>query len=592
MQAASTPRRRKALDPAAAPTRVAKPLRVAVSPEEKQGGQQEYLDALPIAAAVVGEDAQGILQIERANDHFRSLARRDERLGGCSADQIDALQRGPIGLALRDFLTTGSEPVLQFEAGDGQVIGGRHFIVRLARLSSAPAANSRCLISLIDKTAQVETERSLRAEMLRDSLTGLPNRLAFNERVEEILQHPNFKEGSYAVVVVDMTRFSRVNECVGAMAGDELLISFARRLFSALRAGDVLARTGGDEFGILMRLDNGLKDALELGERVRTVLATPFRLSELEIRVDCSVGCALLTGNVELAEEILRNAQFALKRSKLSGRSEVYEANQAKAARHRFSIETELRRAIERDQLTLAYQPLIDLPTGQVSGFEALARWEHEERGQISPTEFIPVAEESGLILSLGRWALDSAARTLAEWDKKAGKLLPLYVGVNLSAIQIARDDVAAAVSGALNSSGIAGSRLTLELTESAIIQDPQRATKVLEALKGLDAKVAMDDFGTGYTSLSYLQRLPIDTLKIDRSFVAGMLGDGDSVAIVRAILSLAEALGLATTAEGIESEELAKALTELGCTHGQGYYFARPLEPQAALDYWLARNA
>jgi EAL domain-containing protein (putative c-di-GMP-specific phosphodiesterase class I) len=341
-----------------------------------------------------------------------------------------------------------------------------------------------------------------------------------------------------------------------------------------------------------MRLDNGLKDALELGERVRGVLTAPFRLSELEIRVDCSVGCALLTGSVDLAEEILRNAQFALKRSKLSGLTQVYEANQAQAARRRFSIETELRRAIEGNQLTLAYQPLIDLPTGQVSGFEALARWEHEDRGHISPTEFIPVAEESGLILALGRWALDSAAGTLAEWDRKVGKLLPLYVGVNLSAIQIARDDVAAAVSGALSSSGIAGNRLTLELTESAIIQDPQRATKVLEALKGLDAKVAMDDFGTGYTSLSYLQRLPIDTLKIDRSFVAGMLGDGDSVAIVRAILSLAEALGLATTAEGIESEELAKALAELGCTHGQGYYFARPLKPDAALDYWLARNS
>lgn len=591
MQVAPSPRRRKAPDVAAAPERVAKGEVVAIAPEEQAGAPQEYLDALPIAAAVVGRTRAGSHEIERGNDHFRGLARCDERIDNCTIDCIDLLKRGPIGIALRDFLE-GTEPVHQFEGGDGEVIGGRHFIVRLARLSGTVRHPSRCLISLIDKTAEVETEKSLRAEMLRDSLTGLPNRLAFNERVEEILDHPNFREGSHAVVVVDMTRFSRVNECVGAMAGDELLISFARRLFSALRSGDVLARTGGDEFGILMRLDRGLQDALELAERVRSVLTTPFRLSELEIRVDCSVGCALLTGNVELAEEILRNAQFALKRAKLSGRTQVYEPNQAQAARRRFSIETELRRAIEGDQLTLAYQPLIDLPTGQVSGFEALARWEHEERGQISPTEFIPVAEESGLIMALGRWALETAARTLASWDDKAGRQLPLTVGVNLSAIQIARDDVASAVSGALNSSGIAGNRLTLELTESAIIQDPQRATRVLEALKGLDAKVAMDDFGTGYTSLSYLQRLPIDTLKIDRSFVAGMLGDGDSVAIVRAILSLAEALGLATTAEGIESEELAKALTELGCSHGQGFYFSPPLEADAALDYWLARSA
>jgi EAL domain-containing protein (putative c-di-GMP-specific phosphodiesterase class I) len=202
------------------------------------------------------------------------------------------------------------------------------------------------------------------------------------------------------------------------------------------------------------------------------------------------------------------------------------------------------------------------------------------------------VAEESGLIVALGRWALNAAAQTLADWDRQVGKTLPLYVAVNLSAIQIARDDMSDAVGNALKSSGLEGRRLTLELTESAIIQDPVRATKVLEALKAFDTRVAMDDFGTGYTSLSYLQRLPIDMLKIDRSFVTGMLADRDSVAIIRAVLSLADALGMATTAEGIESEELAKALTELGCSQGQGFFFAKPLAAQSALAYWLARNA
>ena len=567
------------------------PIPVRRTAEESAGGQPEYLDALPIAAAVIGAGAIAPARVERANDLFRTLVRYDERLRTGLVADVGLLSRGPIAIRLQDFLT-GDEPVLQFESSDGQAIAPRHFVVRLARLSGVAGAPQRCLLSLLDTTAQVETERNLRAEMLRDSLTGLSNRLAFNERVEEILDHPNFQEGTYAVVVVDMTRFSRVNECMGAIAGDELLIAFARRLFSALRAGDVLARTGGDEFGILMRLDRGLPDALELAERVKAVLATPFRLSELEIRVDCSVGCALLTGNVELAEEVLRNAQFALKRAKLLGRTQVYEPGQARAARRRFSIETELRRAIEADQLKLAFQPLIDLSTGAVSGFEALARWEHEERGSISPSEFIPVAEESGLILSLGRWALSAAAQTLADWDRKAGRVLPIQLAVNLSAIQISRDDIADAVSSALTSSRIAGERLTLELTESAIIQDPIRATRVLEALKGLDARVAMDDFGTGYTSLAYLQRLPIDMLKIDRSFVTGMLRDRDSVSIVRAVLSLADALGMSTTAEGIETAELAKALAELGCTHGQGFYFSRPLDPNAALDYWTSRSA
>ena len=260
-------------------------------------------------------------------------------------------------------------------------------------------------------------------------------------------------------------------------------------------------------------------------------------------------------------------------------------------ARRRFSIETELRRALEKDELKLFYQPLINLKSGKVSGFEALARWTHADRGEISPTEFIPVAEESGLILTLGRWAMDKAAQTLAGWDHETGEKLPLYVAVNLSAIQVARDNIAEVVASALRSSGLIGDRLTLELTESSIVQDPGRAQRVFEALKALDATVALDDFGTGYSSLAYLQRLPIDVLKIDRSFVSGMMVDPDSVAIVRAVLSLAEALGMSTTAEGIETVELATTLAALGCASGQGYYFAKPLEADAALDYWKSRQ-
>jgi diguanylate cyclase (GGDEF)-like protein len=463
--------------------------------------------------------------------------------------------------------------------------------VRFARLSVLPNQASRCLVSLIDKTAQIETEKSLRTEMLRDSLTGLPNRFAFNEKVDAVLTDPGFREGSYAVLAVDMTRFSRVNECMGAIAGDELLITFARRLVSALRPSDVLARTSGDEFGILMRLDRGPTDAFRAAERIKAVLTLPFRLSELEIRVDCAIGCAILNHGTASADEVFRNAQFALKKAKQVGTTQVYEPVQAEAVRRRFSMETELRVAIESDGLTLAYQPLIALKTGRVAGFEALARWRHEG-DPIPPSEFIPVAEESGLIVQLGRWALETATRTLAEWDRAAGMELPIGISVNMSPIQISRDDVAAAVSAALGASGISGSRLTVELTESAIIQDPEGAAKALNALKRLDARVAMDDFGTGYTSLASMQLLPIDALKIDQRFVGAMTEDGDSAAIVHAILSLAKALGMETTAEGIETAELAHGLAELGCTYGQGFYFSEPLTAEAALAYWRERNA
>jgi EAL domain-containing protein (putative c-di-GMP-specific phosphodiesterase class I) len=319
-------------------------------------------------------------------------------------------------------------------------------------------------------------------------------------------------------------------------------------------------------------------------------MSSPFRLSELEIKVECAIGLAIMQPGQE-PEELFRNAQFAVKQAKLNGRPQVYEPREASLAKRRFSIETELRRALERDALNLFYQPLIDLKTGEVSGFEALARWRHEDRGEISPVEFIPVAEESGLILTLGRWAMDKAATTLAGWDREAGQRLPLHVGVNLSAIQVARDDIASMVASALRASGLSGDRLTLELTESAIVQDPRRATRVFDALKALDATVAMDDFGTGYSSLAYLQRLPIDVLKIDRSFVSGMMSDPDSVAIVRAVLSLADALGMSTTAEGVESRELATTLATLGCASGQGYFFAKPLAADRAVGFWRSRR-
>jgi diguanylate cyclase (GGDEF)-like protein len=387
-----------------------------------------------------------------------------------------------------------------------------------------------------------------------------------------------------------MLRFSRINESMGSLAGDELLITFARRLILALRAGDVLARTGGNEFGILVSLRRGVEDALKAADRITKVMAAPFKISDLEIRVECAIGVALMHAGQD-SEELFRNAQFAVKQAKITGKPQVYEPKQATEARRRFSIETELRRALDRDQLQLFYQPLINLKSGEVAGFEALARWTHEDRGEISPSEFIPVAEESGLILQLGRWAMDKAARTLAQWDRQAGDKLPLYVGVNLSAIQVARDNVAEMVEGSLKSSGLTGDRLALELTESSIVQDPARAMRVFDSLKALDATVAMDDFGTGYSSLAYLQRLPIDVLKIDKSFVSGMMVDPDSVAIVRAVLSLAEALGMSTTAEGIETVELATTLATLGCASGQGFYFAKPLEADAALNYWRSRR-
>ncbi len=581
------------------------PARVAVVPAGLSdtlakldvAGDHDLLDALPIAAAVVGLTSRGILKLIDRNCRFDEVMATTGDAAMMSGDFRDCAQL-QIARLMEKFLADYDAPSeLEFSHGEG--MAAVHYRIKLAPLALDDKGRRRCLVSLVDRTVEVQAEKALRAEMLRDSLTGLPNRLSFGEMIERAESGPGDVVGTdglvrpmgHAVLIVDMLRFSRINESMGGLFGDELLITFARRLISALRSGDRLARTGGNEFGIIVALRKGIDDAMKAADRIQEVMTAPFKLSDLEIKVECAIGLAMMQPGQE-PELLFRNAQFAVKQAKAAGCPQVYHAEEASQARRRFSIETELRRALEKDELKLFYQPLINLQSGKVSGFEALARWTHADRGEISPTEFIPVAEESGLILTLGRWAMDKAAQTLAGWDHETGEKLPVYVAVNLSAIQVARDNIAEVVADALRHSGLTGDRLTLELTESSIVQDPGRAQRVFEALKALDATVAMDDFGTGYSSLAYLQRLPIDVLKIDRSFVTGMMVDPDSVAIVRAVLSLAEALGMSTTAEGIETVELATTLAALGCKSGQGYYYAKPLEADAALDYWKARRA
>ncbi|WP_340313136.1 putative bifunctional diguanylate cyclase/phosphodiesterase [Rhizorhabdus argentea] len=557
----------------------------------RTAAQQEFIDTLPIAIVLVGLIDKKPTILAR-NTAFLQLSQR--RGGFAEADAARDLCAGialPLMPELADFLGS-DERDRSFDMQEGDGISGRHFAVRLSLLSVSESPVPRCIVSLIDRTQQVEGERSLRSQMLRDSLTGLPNRAAFAEHVEHAMANFETEGRQFAVLLVDLTRFSRVNEGVGSLAGDELIITVARRLISALRAGDLLARLAGDEFAVLLNVADDASEAMRAARRMMACLATPIRLGDLEIKIDCAVGVAMMSPTIEAVEDLIRNAQFAMKRAKHSGHAEIYQACDSAAARQRFSLETELRRAIERDQLQLAYQPLIDLHSGDVIGFEALARWDHPEKGSISPAEFIPVAEESGLIVPLGRWALRAATRALAEWDRKAGAPLPVHMAVNVSAVQFHRDDVVAAINAALMESGIAGNRLKIELTESCIVGDPDGIANVLRAIHDLDVLIAMDDFGTGYSSLAYLQKLPIDVLKIDRSFIAPMLHDADSVAIVRAVLGLASALGMATTAEGVETQELAETLIGLGCDVAQGYYFARPLHADAAFAYLSARKA
>lgn len=538
------------------------------------------LELLPIPA-VMASIADGTFRFEDINTPFR--------LAGLGATAERSLLAALLGGRVRSFLASGRDRE-QFPWQVGDAVDCRHYRVMLARSRVQPEL--RCLVTLVDQTSEVRTEQSLRREMLTDSLTGLPNRAGFSDRLEELIEGGGDSSAKCAVLVVDLDRFSRVNACLGSLAGDELLITVARRLKGALRARDTLARIGGDEFAILLTLDEGCEEATRAAQRIQATLATPFRLSDLEFRIACSVGIAFSGEEERDAEALIRHAQFAVKRAKVSGTAEVYHRGAFVIAREQFATETELRRAIDDQQLRLQFQPIIDLATGKVVSFESLARWTDAEGVAHCPADFIPVAEESGLIVPLGRWAIESAAQTLAGWDAAAGGDCGVGIAVNISAIQMQRDTIAPVVEQALRANGLTGERLTLELTESAVITDPDRVAATLHSLRALGATLAMDDFGTGYSNLGHLQKLPIDVLKIDQSFITDMLADRDKVAIVRAILSLAQTLGMCTTAEGIETIELGQTLAALGCTHGQGYAYARPLDAGAAFAYLAERNA
>ena len=535
-----------------------------------------WIDALPVPAALIRPMARGNFRLHASNAAFDRL-----KLSPAGTD-------APIEM-LRAIERAAQHPAdnQEFSCQLGEGVSARDLRGSIGPLSEDCGDDSLFLLTLIDRTQEMMTERNLRRELVSDSLTGLPNRAGFEELVE---QRAASESGSsdHAILLLDLARFSRINEHIGPMAGDELIITVARRLKSSLRSGDILARTGGDEFAISTRIAGGKADVREMARRIRGCFDHPFRIGELKVSVDCALGCAIQSPvDREVADQI-RHAQIALKRAKRTDRIEIYEPEAARLSDNRFGMETELRNAIEEDRLRLDFQPLIEMASGRVAGFEALARWTNSDGQLISPTEFIPIAEDSGLIVPLGQWAIGKAAGVLADWDRQnEDKRVDCYFSVNVSAIQLARDDVAAAVRGALDTHKIGGERLMIELTESAIIGDPDLAMSVLSELKTLDARVAMDDFGTGYSNLAYLQRLPIDVLKIDRSFVEHMVDDRDKVAIVRTIQSLAEALGMKTTAEGVETADQARLLSALGCDFGQGYLFARPMDSGAALDYW-----
>jgi diguanylate cyclase (GGDEF)-like protein/PAS domain S-box-containing protein len=435
------------------------------------------------------------------------------------------------------------------------------------------------------------SEARLRHQATHDTLTGLPNRALFNDRLARALESPAAPGKVVAVIFIDLDRFKVVNDSLGHEAGDLLLVLAAARLRTVLRATDTAARLGGDEFTVLLEGIAGAEDAARVAARIVELFTDAFAIGQHHVVISASIGIALGVARDDQPTELLRRADIALYSAKNGGRSRyaIFDEAMSDAAVERMELEAELRRAIECEDLQLHYQPLTDLLTGRVVAVEALVRWPRGTHSLIGPERFVPVAEESGLILPLGRWVLQEACRQVCAW--RARGLHPdLKVNVNLSAAEFAQPGLAEAIAQTLQETGLDAAALELEITESVIMADASATSATLHELKRLGVRLAIDDFGTGYSSLSYLKRFPVDTLKIDKAFVDGLGHDPDDEAIVGAMIGIGQALGLQLVAEGIETVVQMARLQELGCTLGQGYHFAPPGPPAVVEQLLLPR--
>ncbi|MDY7094761.1 MAG: EAL domain-containing protein [Acidobacteriota bacterium] len=441
-----------------------------------------------------------------------------------------------------------------------------------------------------DITERKRSEELLRYDALHDSLTGLPNRTMFKDRVQRSLEQARRQPGYlFAVLFLDLDHFKVINDSLGHGLGDKLLISIAERLKRTLRPGDTVARLGGDEFVVLLGEVRSLEDGLGVARRIQEELCTPFDLSGHEVFTGASIGVALGTSSYRHPEELIRDADIAMYEAKALGRGchAVFDAEMHTQAMERLHLETDLRRAVERQEFCVHYQPLVRLDDGRIHAFEALVRWMHPERGLLPPRAFLSLAEETGLTVALSRQVLRQACAQLRDWQEEFPELT---VSVNLSAKQFLQPDLGTQLDQVLEKADLDPAKLRLEITEGVILHNAQAAVDNLQGLKERHIQLYLDDFGTGYSSLSYLQNFPIDTLKIDRSFVSGGEDGEGNPEIVRTIVTLAHNLGLEVVAEGVETAEQLARLRELGCEWGQGYFFARPLDADLALEL-LRRN-
>ncbi len=483
------------------------------------------------------------------------------------AASLDAGHPGSAGLA-----TLGTTPAAEAAARRTQELGPG----RVVEIVQAPLPDGGWVATFEDVTERRASEARIAFLARHDALTGLPNRVQLVERLHDAVATLGRGEG-FAVMCLDLDHFKAVNETLGHSYGDRLLVAAGERLQAALRENDAVGRLGADEFALIQHDISRPEDAWELAERLLSALATPFELEGQPVAIAASIGIALAPADGADAETLLKNAATALTRAKLDGRGSYrsFEIGMDARLQARRSMELDLRRALPAGEFAVHYQPLVDTGGQRVAGFEALLRWHHPVHGLISPAAFVPLAEETGLIVPIGEWVLRTACAEAARWPGR------LKVAVNVSPVQFRDSRLITVVEDALACSGLPPELLELEVTESVLLQNNVATLKMLHALHEIGVRISMDDFGTGYSSLSYLRSFPFDKIKIDQSFVRDLASSADAAAIIRAITALGASLGIRTTAEGVETEQQLTQLRAEGCSELQGYLFSRPIPPE-----------
>lgn len=538
------------------------------------------------------ENANDLIYTHDLAGNFTSLNKTGERITGYTREEAitlniaqvvapEHLARAKEMMTRKNFIDEATVYELEIIAKDGRRVP-LEVSTRLVYANGQPCGVQGIARDIAERK---HTEAKLLHNAYHDALTGLPNRNLFTDHLQMAVERAKrHEEFVFAVLFLDLDRFKNVNDSLGHTVGDGLLIALSRRLQHCLRPIDVVARLGGDEFAILLN-DIGAQpeEAVALAERVQQELMQPFNLGGHEVFTTASIGIALSTTGYETPEAVLRDADTVMYRAKAQGKARhaVFDQNMHARVVALLRLENDLRRAVERDELRLHYQPIVSLESGRISGFEALVRWQHPELGLIQPKDFIPVAEETGVIVELGQWVLSEGARQMRDWQMISPEHAGLKLSINLSSRHFVQPDLYERIVEVLDETGLAPPTLQLEITESVLMENAQTIVPLLERLRELGVELAIDDFGTGYSSLSYLSRLkPIHTLKIDRSFISMGGDDRENAEIVRTIIMLARNMGKDVVAEGIETVEQLARLQTLNCTYGQGYLFSRPQDP------------